>query len=93
MAAGQPMTLIDVREDDEWRAGHAVAALHIPRWKLWERIAAVVPDKGARIVLYCKGGARSAAAASTLQRLGYTNVFSLAGGFKSYQLAGLPALR
>jgi rhodanese-related sulfurtransferase len=49
-----------------------------------------VPDKTARIVLYCLGGARSAAAAASLQKKGYTNVYSLAGGFKNYQLAGLP---
>ena len=49
-----------------------------------------MPDKTARIVLYCLGGARSSAAAASLQKMGYTNVFSLTGGFKNYQLAGLP---
>ena len=90
MTTGPKFTLIDVREDNEWQAGHAAAAIHISRWMLSERIATVVPDKSARIVLYCLGGTRSAAAAVTIQKLGYTNVFSLAGGFKNYQLAGFP---
>jgi rhodanese-related sulfurtransferase len=90
LATGQPLTLIDVREDNEWQGGHAAAAIHIARWTLSENIGTVVPDKTARIALYCLGGVRSAASAATLQKLGYTNVFSLAGGFKSYQLAGLP---
>jgi rhodanese-related sulfurtransferase len=90
MAAGQPLTLIDVREDDEWQAGHAAAALHISRWIIATEIATAAPDKTARIVLYCKGGVRSAAAAVLLQKQGYTNVYSLAGGFKTYQAAGLP---
>ena len=90
MTTGQPFTLIDVWEDNEWQAGHAVAAIHIPRWTLSGKIGTVVPDKTARIVLYCLGGVRSAAAAAALQKMGYTNVFSLTGGFKMYQLAGLP---
>ena len=90
MTAGQPLTLIDVREDNEWQAGHAAAAIHISRWTLSGKIGTVVPDKTARIVLYCLGGVRSAADAAALQKMGYTNVFSLTGGFKMYQLAGLP---
>jgi rhodanese-related sulfurtransferase len=90
MATGQTLTLIDVREDNEWQGGHAATAMHISRWTLSGKIGAVVPDKTARIVLYCLGGVRSAASAATLQKMGYTNVFSLAGGFKNYQLAGLP---
>ncbi len=90
MATGKQFTLIDVREDDEWQTGHAAAALHVARWTLSGRISTVVPDKTACVVLYCRGGVRSAASAATLQKLGYTNVFSLTGGFKNYQLAGLP---
>lgn len=93
MTASQPLTLIDVREDDEWRAGHASSALHISRWTLAEKIGAAVPDKTARIVLYCRSGKRSAVSAVTLQRLGYTNVFSLAGGLKEYEQAALPVER
>jgi rhodanese-related sulfurtransferase len=90
MSTGQTFTLIDVREDTEWQAGHAATAIHIPRGTLPGNIGTVVPDKTARIVLYCLGGVRSAAAEVTLQKMGYTNVFSLAGGFKNYQLVGLP---
>ncbi len=90
MATGRTFTLIDVREDNEWQAGHAAGAIHISRWRLSGEIGTVVPDKTARIVLYCLGGARSAAAAVTLQKMGYANAFSLAGGFRNYQLAGLP---
>ena len=90
MTTGQTFTLIDVREDNEWQEGHAATALHIPRWTVSGRIGTVVPDKTARIVLYCLGGARSAAAAEALQKMGYRNVFSLTGGFQNYQLAGLP---
>jgi rhodanese-related sulfurtransferase len=88
--SGQKPLLIDVREDDEWQARHAAGALHIARWTLADRIGATAPDKATRIVLYCQGGVRSALAADRLQNLGYTNVFSLAGGFKAYQLAKLP---
>jgi rhodanese-related sulfurtransferase len=90
MTTGQRFTLIDVREDNEWQEGHVATALHIPRWTVSGRIGTVVPDKTARIVLYCLGGARSAAAAEALQKMGYRNVFSLTGGFQNYQLAGLP---
>ncbi len=92
MSQRRTYALIDVREDDEWSSGHAAGALHIPRWTLASRLAGTVPDKNATIVLYCRSGVRSAAAAATLRRLGYCNVFSLMGGFKQYQAAGLPVL-
>ncbi len=83
-------TLIDVREDHEWAAGHAAGATHIGRGMLEFLIGDKVPQKDAKIVLYCQGGARSALAADSLQRMGYTNVFSLAGGFMAYRKLGLP---
>jgi rhodanese-related sulfurtransferase len=93
MSTGQAFMLIDVREDYEWQAGHATAAIHISRWTLADRIMAAVPDKATCIVLYCWGGVRSATAAATLQKMGYTNVLSLAGGLAQYELAGLPIQR
>jgi rhodanese-related sulfurtransferase len=93
MAASQPLTLIDVREDDEWQAGHVPSARHISRFTLPEKIGTVAPDKSARVVLYCRSGKRSAASFLTLQRLGYTDVFSLAGGLQAYTQAGLPIQR
>lgn len=91
MDSGQKLMLIDVREDSEWQAGHAASAVHIGRGTLEREIEKGTPDKAQRIVLYCQGGSRSALAADTLQKMGYTNVFSLAGGYSSYRAAGLPS--
>ena len=91
--SGQKLVLIDVREDSEWQAGHAAKAVHISRGTLEREIEKAAPDKAQRVVLYCHSGARSALAADTLQKMGYTNVFSLTGGFASYQAAALPALK
>jgi len=82
--------LIDVREDDEWAKGHAAGAQHIARGTIEAKIEGAAPKKDARIVLYCAHGRRSALAAETLQKMGYTNVWSLDGGFVAYQEAGLP---
>ena len=86
----EKLVLIDVREESEWAAGHAAAAVLIPRGVLEARIASKAPDKAAKIVLYCAGGFRSALATDTLQKMGYTDVYSLAGGFGAYSKAGLP---
>jgi rhodanese-related sulfurtransferase len=91
MDSGQKLTLIDVREDNEWQAGHAASAIHISRGTLEREIEKAAPDKAQRVVLYCHSGARSALAADSLQKMGYTNVFSLAGGYTGYQAAGLPS--
>ena len=91
MDSGQKLMLIDVREDSEWQAGHAASAVHVGRGILERGIETAAPDKAQRIVLYCHSGARSALAADTLQKMGYTNVFSLTGGYTSYQAAGLPS--
>ena len=82
--------LIDVRETEEWQTGHAAGAVHISRGILEPRIEGVAADKNKRIVLYCSAGMRSALAAESLQRMGYTNVWSLDGGFTAYKAAGLP---
>ncbi len=82
--------LIDVREDSEWQAGHAAGAVHLGRGIIERDIETVVPDKDAELILYCGGGYRSALAADVLQRMGYTNVYSLAGGWKAWKEAALP---
>lgn len=82
--------LIDVRETEEWTNGHAAGALHIGRGVLEARIEAAVPERDKRLVLYCASGARSALAVESLQRMGYSNVYSLDGGMAAYQAAGLP---
>lgn len=86
----QGAVLIDVREADEWSQGHAPGALFIPRGFLELRVEERVPDKAAEVLLYCAGGTRSALAAKALGELGYTRVFSVAGGFGQWKQAGLP---
>lgn len=84
--------LIDVREADEWRAGHAVGAIHLSRGVLEGAIEEKVPAPDTPILLYCDGGNRSALAADNLQKMGYTNIASLAGGFRDWQKARLPVV-
>jgi rhodanese-related sulfurtransferase len=82
--------LIDVREDDEWRAGHAAGAEHLGKGIIERDIEATAPDKSTELILYCGGGYRSALAADVLQGMGYTNVWSMAGGWKAWQDSGAP---
>jgi rhodanese-related sulfurtransferase len=88
-AAGETFTLVDVREDSEWAAGHAAGSVHIGKGVIERDIEAKVPDTGTELVLYCGGGYRSALAADALQKMGYTNVTSLAGGWRAWQESGL----
>jgi rhodanese-related sulfurtransferase len=88
-SSGEKFVLVDVREDNEWDAGHAKGAVHIGKGVIERDIEPKVPKKDARLVLYCGGGSRSALAADALMKMGYTNVFSLAGGFGAYKSAGL----
>jgi rhodanese-related sulfurtransferase len=87
---GRRIRLIDVREDDEWRAGHAQGAEHLGRGIIERDVRSQVPDKTEELVLYCGGGFRSALAADNLQKMGYTAVWSLAGGWKAWVARGLP---
>jgi rhodanese-related sulfurtransferase len=82
--------LVDVREDNEWEAGHALGAEHMGRGIIERDIEGLVPDKGTELILYCGGGYRSALSADNLQRMGYTNVYSMAGGWKAWKEAGAP---
>ena len=83
-------TLIDVREDSEWEAGHALGAQHMSKGVIERDIEQRVPDKKAALILYCGGGFRSALATDNLQKMGYTNVLSMAGGWRAWQAAGAP---
>lgn len=87
---GEPHLLIDVREDNEYAAGHAVGAVHIGRGIIERDIEHLVPDKHSKMVLYCGGGYRSALATESLQKMGYHNVISLDGGWRVLQESGLP---
>jgi rhodanese-related sulfurtransferase len=82
--------LIDVRESEEFAKGHAHGAVHLSRGVLELRIEGLVPDAATPMICYCGGGSRSALAADSLQKMGYTNVASMAGGFKAWREAGLP---
>jgi rhodanese-related sulfurtransferase len=90
LAANPDARLIDVREDNEWEAGHAAGAEHLGRGVIERDIETKHPDKSAELILYCGGGYRSALAADNLQRMGYTNVFSMDGGWKAWKDAGAP---
>ena len=80
--------LIDVREDHEWNDAHAAGAIHLGKGIIERDIEATVPDKDTELILYCGGGFRSALAGDALQEMGYTNVFSMAGGWKAWKEAG-----
>lgn len=82
--------LVDVREADEYEKGYALDAIHLARGVLEMKIEEAVPDLATPIVCYCGGGNRSALAVENLQRMGYSNVASMAGGFKDWKERGLP---
>ncbi|HUQ99317.1 MAG TPA: rhodanese-like domain-containing protein [Gemmatimonadaceae bacterium] len=82
--------LIDVREESEWAAGHARGAVHLGKGVIERDVEQRVPDKTASIILYCGGGFRSALSADTLQKMGYTNVESMAGGWRAWVAEGAP---
>ncbi len=90
---GARFQLIDVREEDEWRRGHLPGARHLCKGIIERDIEATVPDHGTHLVLYCGGGFRSALAADNLQRMGYTHVESMDGGWRAWTAAGLPVER
>ncbi|HUS12155.1 MAG TPA: rhodanese-like domain-containing protein [Pyrinomonadaceae bacterium] len=90
LAANSDARLIDVREDHEFEAAHAAGALHLGKGIIERDIEATVPDKSTEVILYCGGGFRSALAADVLQQMGYTKIFSMAGGWKAWQDAGAP---
>ncbi len=90
LASGENVHLIDVREDNEWQAGHAQGAAHLGRGIIERDIEKEVPDKKTELILYCGGGYRSALAVDNLQKMGYTNVHSIVGGWKAWKEAGLP---
>ena len=87
---GDRFLLIDVREESEWARDHLPGAVHLGKGILERDVEARCPDTAAEIVLYCGGGFRSALAADNLQKMGYTNVFSLAGGVRGWRQKGFP---
>lgn len=83
--------LIDVRENEDWREDHAKGAKHLGRGVIELEIEEQVPDLKTPIICYCGGGSRSALVAESLQKMGYENVRSMAGGFRAWKEAGLPS--
>jgi rhodanese-related sulfurtransferase len=82
--------VIDVREDNEWQAGHVAGAEHLGKGIIERDIETFAPNKSSDLILYCGGGYRAALAADSLQRMGYTNVRSMAGGWRAWNAAGNP---
>lgn len=93
MDAGEKFLLVDVREDNEWTNGHLPGAVHMGRGIIERDIEAAVPDTNTKMILYCGGGFRSALVADNLQKMGYTNVESMDGGWKGWLAAGLPTAK
>ena len=88
MKSNPDSKLVDVREDHEWDTAHAAGSIHLGKGIIERDIEVIVPDKATEVILYCGGGFRSALAADVLQSMGYTNVFSMAGGWKAWKEAG-----
>ena len=93
LAANPEAVLLDVREDAEWQAGHAVGAQHLGKGVLERDLEQRFPNADAELILYCGGGFRSALACDAAQRMGYRNVTSLIGGYKGMVSAGWPVKR
>lgn len=85
--------IADVREKDEWDEEHIPDAIHMSRGTIELDVEEKVPDTNAMIICHCGGGGRSALAAESLQKMGYKNVRSMAGGFKAWKATGLPTAK
>ena len=90
---GERFLLVDVREDNEWASGHIPGAVHMGRGIIERDIEVQVPETSTKMILYCGGGFRSALVAANLQKMGYTNVESMDGGWRGWVSSGLPIVR
>lgn len=93
LGKGETPLIFDVREDHEWAKGHLPQARHLGRGILERDIEQKVPNPETEIILYCGGGYRSALAADNLQKMGYTNVISMDGGYRGWTEAGYPTAK
>jgi rhodanese-related sulfurtransferase len=82
--------LIDVREEDEYKQGSIMNAIHLSKGIIERDIEKIIPDFQAKIIVYCGGGFRSCLVADNLKKMGYTQIFSLHGGFRAWLKAGYP---
>lgn len=87
---GEKFHLVDVREESEWAKDHLPKAEHLSKGIIERDIEQRIPDPNAEIILYCGGGFRSALAADNLQKMGYTNVYSMDGGIRAWREKGYP---
>ena len=90
---GEKFYLVDTREESEWARGHLPGAIHLSKGIVERDIEQKIPDKNAPIVLYCGGGFRSALAGDNIQKMGYTNVISMDGGWRGWTEAGFPTAK
>jgi len=86
--AGDAFVLVDVREESEYAAGHLPGAVHLGKGVMERDIEKKIPDPATPVVLYCGGGFRSALAADAIQKMGYTNVISMDGGWSAWNAKG-----
>ena len=93
MDSGEKFLLVDVREDHEWTNGHLPGAVHMSRGLIERDIEVKVPESSTKMILYCGGGFRSALVADNLQKMGYSNVESMDGGWRGWLEAGLPTAK
>ena len=93
MDSGEKFILVDTREDLEWAKGHLPGAIHMGKGVIERDIEGKIPDHNALVVLYCGGGFRSALAADNLQKMGYTNVVSMDGGWRGWNESGYPVTK
>jgi rhodanese-related sulfurtransferase len=87
---GEKFALVDVREESEWARGHLPGAIHLGKGIIERDVEERIPDTAAKVILYCGGGFRSALVADNLQKMGYSNVESMDGGWRGWLDAGLP---
>ena len=87
---GEKFHLVDVREESEYARDHLPGAIHLGKGVIERDVEQRLPDPGAEIILYCGGGFRSALAADNLQKMGYTNVSSMDGGYRGWKDKGYP---
>jgi rhodanese-related sulfurtransferase len=90
VASREAHTLVDTREESEFAAGHVQGAVHLSKGIIERDVETKVPDRSAKLVLYCGGGFRSALVADNLQKMGYSNAISLDGGWRALKESGLP---
>lgn len=93
LARNPKAVLLDVREESEWQAGHAEQAVHLGKGVLERDLERLYPEPATELLMYCGGGYRSALTCQAAQKMGYTNVFSIAGGYRSLVEAGWPMTR